>query len=115
MVPAFVQAGARAVVLIARSEAQLESCAADVRKLNPAVHVTPIAADISSADGVAKVFDTVAELYGFADILINNAAVYNERGTLRDVDAAEWWAHFVSVSCHRPESLLPARRPAGGY
>lgn len=48
-----------------------------------------VAADISQAEGVGRLFDALEERYGRLDIVVNSASVF-QRGDLLDVSLEDW-------------------------
>lgn len=81
-----VAAGA-AVVLAARSEAEVEAVAARLRKRGRAIAVP---GDITDPDVVEEVVESALEQYDRVDILINNAGVVWPIEEVAESDADEW-------------------------
>jgi NAD(P)-dependent dehydrogenase (short-subunit alcohol dehydrogenase family) len=64
-----------------------EDCAAAIHKLGgDAIGVT---ADITTETGVAAALARASEALGPVDVLVNNAAIFNQKGVL-DMSLAEW-------------------------
>ncbi|AOK56162.1 SDR family NAD(P)-dependent oxidoreductase [Burkholderia stagnalis] len=85
------RAGAR-IVVNGRSEASVQSALAHLRTAAPDAAVEGIAADLSDADGVARITRAAPQ----ADILVNNAGVYGLKQFF-DIDDAEW-AHYFQMN-----------------
>ncbi|HGL4261582.1 SDR family NAD(P)-dependent oxidoreductase [Burkholderia dolosa] len=84
-------AGAR-VVVNGRSDASVQSALTQLRAAVPGADVDGVAADLSDADGVARVVQHTPD----ADILVNNAGIYGPKPFF-DVDDAEW-AHYFEMN-----------------
>lgn len=54
-----------------------------------------IPADVADPNAVERLYEQVNAKYGHADILINNAAVLQANGMLKDLDPKVWLADFV--------------------
>jgi short-subunit dehydrogenase len=72
------RAGAKGLVLVARSIAGLEKTKETVLMENPSLNVLCIAADISDETSVAELYSQIKFKFGIADTLINNAGVFSE-------------------------------------
>jgi len=104
---ALLQEGCR-VAVCSRGEARLLEAAAELRRL-PATRdqvdpVLPIAADLSTEEGVERVVARTVETFGALDILVNNVGL--ARGsTIVETTDAEWQEAF-------DQTLYPAIRAA---
>jgi 3-oxoacyl-[acyl-carrier protein] reductase len=80
------------VAICARGEERLTGAAGELQKLNDAAgagRVLPIAADVSTAEGVEHVVSRTVQVLGGLDILVNNVGM--ARGsTIADTSDAEW-------------------------
>lgn len=77
-----------AVVLAARTEEEVETLAAELRKRGGrAIAVT---ADVSDLAGVEEIVESALEQFDRVDILVNNAAVIWPLEEVVDVDPEEW-------------------------
>ena len=104
--------GAR-VVLVDRDPA-VEATAALLR--DQGAQATALVADVSDEEAVAGVAQTVTEVLGGVDILVNNAAVHRV-GPVTGFSVADWDLTFaVNVrSCFLTcRALVPVMREAGG-
>lgn len=54
-----------------------------------------MATDIADPASVAALFSKVTEKYGHADVLVNNAGIFNAIAPIKDVDQAAWWEELV--------------------
>lgn len=90
------------VVITARGAEALEATAAELRALNPAVHVVTVAGDITTADGRATALAAAPHI----DILINNA------GGPPPGDFRNWsrddWIKAVDANMLTPIELMKA-------
>jgi NAD(P)-dependent dehydrogenase (short-subunit alcohol dehydrogenase family) len=82
---AFLEAGAK-VAIVARGEAGLREAAPALAKLG---EVTPIAADVSTAEGCARAFAAAEAALGQVDILLSNAGT-SRRGPFLEISDAVW-------------------------
>lgn len=82
------RAGAR-VVVNGRSETSVQAALTHLRSVAPGAIVEGVAADLSDADGAARVTRAMPQ----ADILVNNAGVYGLKPFF-DIDDAEWTHYF---------------------
>jgi NAD(P)-dependent dehydrogenase (short-subunit alcohol dehydrogenase family) len=70
-------------------------------------------ADVSSADDVRRLFETVARKLPRLDGLVNNAGTYGPKGLLEEVDIQAWWKSIeinllgVALACRE---VLPVFR-----
>lgn len=82
-------AGAKQITITGREQKALDSTKAAVEALSPGVSVTTVAADVTTEDAVARIFEALPA--GPApDILINNAGI-NADFFIADSDPAIWW------------------------
>jgi 3-oxoacyl-[acyl-carrier protein] reductase len=95
---ALLREGCR-VTICARGEARLKEAASE---LNGGGAVLPIAADLSTAEGVEMVVNRTAEVFGGLDILVNNIGLARGTGIV-DTSDAEWNEAFG-------QTLFPAIR-----
>jgi NAD(P)-dependent dehydrogenase (short-subunit alcohol dehydrogenase family) len=86
---AALQAGA-GVAIAARGEEQLAAAHARLQQLAGAQRVSAHRCDVSDADAVAALVDTVAERCGGLDGVVHAAAVIGPIGTVLDIEPAEW-------------------------
>jgi len=84
---AFSDAGAK-VVLAARSTAQIESVATEIRDAGGSA--IAVACDVSVFSDVKAMIDKALEFGGRLDVLVNNAGVIEPIARLADSDPEEW-------------------------
>jgi len=80
-------AGAQ-VVLVARSEEEVEAVAAQLRKAR--CQAIAVAGDITDPDVVEEVIESAIDQFNRVDILVNNAGVIWPLEEVAEVDAEEW-------------------------
>jgi NADP-dependent 3-hydroxy acid dehydrogenase YdfG len=97
-VPSFAAAGAKAIVLVARSSQRLEEVANSIAESHPEVEILPVPTDIADPVSVAALFDTAVKRYGHADVLINNAGIFKAIGQVKDIDQTAWWDEMASAT-----------------
>ncbi|KAH8647152.1 hypothetical protein BX600DRAFT_503335 [Xylariales sp. PMI_506] len=95
--PAFVKAGVKAIVLIARNSAKLSGVAEELKLINPEVEVLCLSADIASKDQVDRAWSEINARYKKVDILINNAGIESTEGDKtkpHELDANIYFKNF---------------------
>jgi 3-oxoacyl-[acyl-carrier protein] reductase len=102
------EAGA-AVVLVARSEDQLNEVAVQINEQGGIAHLVP--ADLGDPDQVNEVVERTLAHLGAVDIVINNAAVVSPIGPSASQDPVEW-ASAIRVNVIAPATLSLALLPA---
>lgn len=85
----------KGIALVARNAQALGEVAEEVRKINSAIQVLEVAADITNKTSVDQLFVEVRSTFGNADVLVNNSEVLSELGHLRDAPKSTWWRDFV--------------------
>ncbi|GFP55776.1 short chain dehydrogenase citE [Trichoderma asperellum] len=90
----FAAAGAKGVVLVARSLGQLQEAAEELAKEFPKTQFLPLACDVRSETSVKAVFEQVRAAFGTADVLVNNAGANDEGKPLRSASIAAVWEGF---------------------
>ncbi|CAG8982068.1 hypothetical protein HYALB_00008795 [Hymenoscyphus albidus] len=92
-VKSFAKAGAKALVIVARSSGPLEEVRQEILSISKDIIVQAVVADVRDANSVTALWETVKEKFGRADVLINNAGTLNA-GTVAEEDVDEWWLDF---------------------
>ena len=99
---ALVEEGCR-VTICARGETPLLQAATDLRRRADAEErVLAVAADVSTADGLQRVFGRTVDAFGGIDILVNNVGL-GGGGNLLETSDAQWQEAF-------DQTLFPAIR-----
>jgi NAD(P)-dependent dehydrogenase (short-subunit alcohol dehydrogenase family) len=103
------------VVLIARDSGRVAERAAEIVS-KYGVKALGIAADVSNADDITRALAEIAQAFGGADILINNAGTGTNETILDAPD--EKWQHFwdlhVMAAVRLSRGLVPAMQRRGG-
>ncbi|CBX99298.1 hypothetical protein IAQ61_000568 [Plenodomus lingam] len=95
MVPAFVKAGVKGMVLLASNAEKLAATELSIRTSNPSIETLTCALDISNTKAVEAAFEQVKQRFGHADFLINAAGAMTGDGPkLHETDPDEWWRNF---------------------
>ncbi|KAL7907508.1 hypothetical protein GGI35DRAFT_470707 [Trichoderma velutinum] len=89
--PAFAKAGAKAIILVARSEQKLNETASTLTDTNPSLQVMVAPRNITDTEAVKSLFEKINATFGHADILINNAGVMKANGTVAEIEPQQWW------------------------
>lgn len=98
MVPAFIKAGVKGVVLLASNAEKLAATEQSIKEANPKVETLICALDISDGQAVETAFEQVKAKFGYADILVNAAGTMTGDGPkLHETDPDAWWRNFVGV------------------
>ncbi|MFN7015913.1 MAG: SDR family oxidoreductase [Fimbriimonadales bacterium] len=77
------------VVLVARTQAQLEATAAQIREAGGKAHW--FVADVSDEGAMREAVQGALGITGNLDILVNNAGFIQAVGLIEDSAPAEWW------------------------
>lgn len=77
------------VVLVARTQAQLEATAAQIREAGGKAHW--FVADVSDEGAMREAVQGALGITGNLDILVNNAGFIQAVGLIEDSTPAEWW------------------------
>ncbi len=106
--------GAR-VTMLARTGADLDQAAAEVREKHR-TEVLAIPADVTSSDDIRRVVRETVARWGTVNILVNNAGGPTP-GVFDDVDDAKWQSAFelnLLSTVRLVREVLPHMRKAGG-
>ena len=77
------------VVLLARTRAQLEATATQIRDSGGKAYW--FAADVSEEDALREAVQSALSIGGSIDILVNNAGFIHSFGSIASSDPTEWW------------------------
>lgn len=107
--------GAR-VACVDQVPANAEDCASGIRKQGG--DAIAVAADVTSEEAVARMAERVASELGTVDVLVNNAAIFNQKGVL-DMPLAEWSRQLAVILdgaflCTQAVARQLVARRAGG-
>lgn len=92
MAHTFAATGARGLILISRTKAQLEQTGSEIQTANPKCVVKTLSLNISQPDAVQNMFKQSAATFGQVDVLMANAGIMEpESGTLDKADTLAWW------------------------
>lgn len=95
--PAFVKAGVKTIVLIARKADKLAAVEKELKGINPHVEILTLSVDISSAYQVGKAWNEINAKYPKVDILVNNAGVEStDSDKTHEQDPDIFFRNFVS-------------------
>ena len=103
---AFVRAGAHVAVCARDAQTinevgkELQQCAV------PGQKVLALAADVSSPDDIARLFEAIDNDLGSIDVLVNNAGVQGPKGPSEEVDLGQW---LRAVEINLVGTFVPAR------
>ena len=103
------------LALCARGGERLAQVAGEIRD-EFGVRVLAIPADVAAADDIGRLVDAVADEYGGADILINNAGTGSEETILEAPDERwqSYWDLHVMAAVRLARGLAPSMRGRGG-
>lgn len=92
---AFAQSGASNIALLGRTEATLLNTKRAVNAAHPETNVHVITADVSNEESVQAAIGKFASSVGKKlDILVANAGVLPDPGSLLESDASLWWSGY---------------------
>ena len=95
--PAFVEAGVKAIVLIATIAVNLVNAEEELKIINPDLETLALGVDVSSCDQVAKAWLEIKARYHKVDILVNNAGVETtDSDKTHEQDPDIFFRNFVS-------------------
>jgi NAD(P)-dependent dehydrogenase (short-subunit alcohol dehydrogenase family) len=77
------------VVINGRTDKRVEDAIGEIRKSHPGAVLSGVAADVSSADGCAKLISAVSEV----DVLINNMGIFEPKA-FEEIPDADWQRMF---------------------
>ena len=97
MAELFAKEGAK-VVVTARGKDKLDAAVEELR--NKGLDVTGVMADNKNLDDVKKVIQTAIDTYGDLDIVINNAAIGEQK--MIDETDDEWLEHVYQTNVFGP-------------
>lgn len=98
-VPAFATAGAKAIILVGRTQSLLTEVENTVKKINPSTETMVAVVDITDKAKVDALWKDIQERFGHVDILINNAAGPAPHLQIKDVkDTEQWLSVVVSIA-----------------
>ncbi|OUJ13803.1 SDR family NAD(P)-dependent oxidoreductase [Acetobacter sp. DsW_063] len=103
------------IVLVARQRERLEE-AADMLAATYGIRTLGVSVDIAGSDGVDQVVSAVANAFGGADILINNAGTGSNE-TIMEASDQKWqfyWDLHVMAAVRLARGLVPGMRQKGG-
>jgi len=102
----YVDAGA-SIFICARDEATLAAAREElVERAGDADRIGSRAADVADPEAVEALVAAAVERFPELSILVNNAGVYGPKGSIEDVDWAEWRR---AIEINLMGSVLPAR------
>ncbi|MBQ4417665.1 MAG: SDR family NAD(P)-dependent oxidoreductase [Butyrivibrio sp.] len=97
MAELFASEGAK-VVMTARGKDKLDAAVSEIR--GKGLDVTGVVADNKNPDDVKKVIQTAIDTYGDLDIVINNAAIGEQK--MIDETDDEWLEHVYQTNVFGP-------------
>lgn len=103
------------LALCARNEARLVEKARDI-KTQYGVEAIGVTADVSKADDIARLVESVETSFGGADILISNAGTGSNE-TIMEAPDEKWqyyWDIHVMAAVRLSRGLIPFMRKRGG-
>jgi NAD(P)-dependent dehydrogenase (short-subunit alcohol dehydrogenase family) len=104
---AYLDAGVAGILICGRDGAALERALAELSdRAGPDQMVMGETADVSSPDDVDRLVQAALSGLGGVTILVSNAGVYGPKGTIDQVDWAQW---VRAVEINLLGSVLPAR------
>ena len=94
---AFAKAGARGIVLTARSMQALQNTSQEIEKINASIRTLSLVLEVTNEDSVKDAFAKAKEVFGGVDVLVNNAGTMESYGQkTSNADLTKWWTDIVS-------------------
>lgn len=90
---AFVEAGAKAVAILARRENILQETKAELERLGSS-KILAIKTDVADEAAVNTAFETIEKEVGKIDVVVGNAGYLPGSAAAVDTDVADWWKGF---------------------
>ena len=90
---AFVEAGAKAIVIIGRTEAALKETKAELSRTGKSA-IDCFVVDVTDVSAVEEAFSATARMYGKVDVLINNAAYLDSLVSIAECSLDDYWRCF---------------------
>lgn len=90
---AFVQAGAKAVVILGRRENLLTEAKSELEKLGSS-KVLYFVADITDKPALDKAFEGTEKQVGKVDVVVGNAGFLSDTGPAAKSEVNDWWKGF---------------------
>lgn len=90
---AFVEASAKAIVIIGRTEAALKQTKAELSRTGKSA-IDYFVVDVIDVSAVEEAFSATANMYGKVDVLINNAAYLDSLGSIAECSLDDYWRCF---------------------
>ncbi|KAK5992009.1 Short chain dehydrogenase citE [Cladobotryum mycophilum] len=90
-VRSFAVAGAKAIVLVARSLDRLKEAAEELGREFPSTKFLPLGCDIQDEASVKLLFKQIQDNFGTADVLVNNAGAFGEHEQIRSASIQRFW------------------------
>jgi NAD(P)-dependent dehydrogenase (short-subunit alcohol dehydrogenase family) len=84
------------VIISARSRGDLDATTKEISSAAPNTKIIAIAADLTSAVAVDKLYATLKEEGVTADILVNNAGIMSPFIPIVDSDPMKWWQEMAT-------------------
>jgi NAD(P)-dependent dehydrogenase (short-subunit alcohol dehydrogenase family) len=104
----YIRAGARGICICGRDGAALKTAAAELQGLADGNQIVVAeVADVSRPDDVDRLVGAALDQLGEVTVLVSNAGVYGPKGSVDQVDWADW-ARTIEINLFG--SVLPARR-----
>ena len=97
---AFVEAGAKAIVITGRTEVALKETKSELSRTGKSA-IDYFIADITDVSAVDAAFSATARIYGKVDILINNAGYLDAHVSIAESSLDDYW-HCFEVNVKGP-------------
>jgi len=91
---AFAQANAHAIIITGRTQKTLLETKAELEKINADTKVHTFVGDVTDADAVRSIFDSIKQEFGSLDVLVSNAGYLPESAPFSKQDPDEFWKAF---------------------
>jgi len=92
---AFALAGAKNVIISARSQKDLQATKKEIESVAPNTNVLAVPADLTSEKAVDDIYTLLKKEGIVIDLLVNNAGVMSPFTLIKDVEPSQWWQEIT--------------------
>jgi NAD(P)-dependent dehydrogenase (short-subunit alcohol dehydrogenase family) len=91
---AFAQADAYAIIIIGRTQKTLLETKVELEQVNPPTKVRSFVGDVTDADAIRTIFESIKQEFGHVDVLISNAGYLPDPVPISKQDPDDFWKAF---------------------
>jgi NAD(P)-dependent dehydrogenase (short-subunit alcohol dehydrogenase family) len=91
---AFAQADAYAIIITGRTQKTLLETKAELEQINPVTKVRTFVGNVTDADAIRTIFESIKQEFGHVDVLVSNAGYLPNRAPISKQDPDDFWKAF---------------------